>query len=69
MARQAFRKNDEKVDLKKKKRGNMAEKKKGFKAFKQKKSCPKCGAGTGLASHANRLYCGKCHYTEMVSKQ
>ncbi|MBI5636070.1 30S ribosomal protein S27ae [Candidatus Micrarchaeota archaeon] len=45
----------------------MAEKKKErqTKAFVEKKSCPKCGGGTHLADHANRLYCGKCKYTEM----
>ncbi|MBS3143680.1 30S ribosomal protein S27ae [Candidatus Woesearchaeota archaeon] len=29
------------------------------------KSCPKCGAGTFLANHKNRYYCGKCHYVEI----
>lgn len=28
------------------------------------KTCPKCGAGTFLAEHKDRLYCGKCHYME-----
>lgn len=28
------------------------------------KSCPKCGAGTFLAEHANRRSCGKCGYAE-----
>lgn len=26
--------------------------------------CPKCGPGTFLARHANRLSCGRCGYTE-----
>ena len=28
------------------------------------KFCPKCGPGTFLAEHANRLSCGKCGYSE-----
>ncbi len=28
------------------------------------KSCPKCGPGTFLAEHPNRLSCGKCGYSE-----
>jgi ubiquitin-small subunit ribosomal protein S27Ae len=32
------------------------------------KSCPRCGAGIFLAKHKDRLYCGKCHYTEFVIK-
>lgn len=30
------------------------------------KSCIKCGPGTFLAKHKDRLYCGKCHYTEFT---
>ena len=30
-----------------------------------KGSCPKCGPGIFLGEHKDRLYCGKCHYTEM----
>lgn len=26
--------------------------------------CPKCGAGTFLAEHADRRSCGKCGYAE-----
>ncbi len=33
-----------------------------------RKSCPKCGAGNFLGEHKNRLFCGKCHYTEFVKK-
>ncbi|MEK6840037.1 MAG: 30S ribosomal protein S27ae [Nanoarchaeota archaeon] len=28
-------------------------------------SCPKCGEGTFLAQHKDRLYCGLCHYVEI----
>jgi small subunit ribosomal protein S27Ae len=31
-----------------------------------KKHCPRCGPGVFLASHKERVYCGKCHYTEFV---
>lgn len=27
-------------------------------------ACPKCGPGTYLAAHSNRLACGRCGYTE-----
>ena len=30
--------------------------------------CPRCGAGIFLAKHNDRVYCGKCHYTEFVKK-
>ncbi|RLG19678.1 30S ribosomal protein S27ae [Candidatus Micrarchaeota archaeon] len=42
-----------------------AKKKKSFKAYKKRKTCPKCGAGIHLAEHENRLSCGKCGYMEM----
>ncbi len=32
------------------------------------KHCPKCGDGTFLAVHKDRLYCGFCHYTEFLKK-
>lgn len=31
---------------------------------REKKSCPKCGAGTFMADHEKRLHCGNCSYTE-----
>jgi len=36
--------------------------------IKRSISCPKCGIGTFLAEHKDRLYCGKCHYTEFKNK-
>jgi len=33
------------------------------------KSCPKCGAGTFMASHKGRVTCGKCGYTEFVKSE
>jgi len=32
------------------------------------RSCPKCGPGTFLANHKDRLYCGNCHYVEILKK-
>ncbi len=34
-----------------------------------KSTCPKCGPGIFLGEHKDRLYCGKCHYTEMKKKE
>ena len=31
--------------------------------------CPKCGEGTIMAEHKDRVYCGKCHYTEFKSRK
>ena len=39
---------------------------KGGKA--QGKSCPRCGPGTFLATHKNRVHCGKCGYAEISKK-
>jgi len=33
------------------------------------KNCPRCGPGVFLATGQNRLYCGKCHYTEFLGKK
>ncbi len=40
--------------------------KKGDKAVKKNKSCPKCGTGFSLAAHKDRLTCGACQYTEFT---
>jgi len=32
------------------------------------KSCPRCGPGVFLMKADNRLYCGRCHYTEFQGK-
>jgi len=37
-------------------KGNTVERKRAF--------CPRCGAGVVLGKHGNRVYCGKCGYTE-----
>lgn len=32
----------------------------------REKSCPRCGQGIFLMKAVNRLYCGRCHYTEFL---
>ncbi len=32
------------------------------------KFCPRCGPGIFLAQNKNRIFCGKCHYTEFSGK-
>ena len=36
--------------------------------IKRSQNCPRCGPGTFLMTTSNRKYCGKCHYTEFISK-
>lgn len=36
---------------------------KSEKVTRTKRVCEKCGAGTFMAKHFNRHYCGKCHAT------
>ena len=31
--------------------------------------CPRCGPGIFLMNAKDRQYCGKCHYTEFMSKK
>ena len=31
------------------------------------KACPRCGPGVFLMEAKNRIYCGKCHFTEFNS--
>ena len=31
--------------------------------------CPRCGPGVFLMKAKDRVYCGKCHYSEFVSKK
>lgn len=37
----------------------------GEKAAKQGRECPRCGTGTFLAIHKNRVSCGKCGFAEI----
>lgn len=32
----------------------------------RKKSCPRCGMGVFLMEADDRLYCGRCHYTQFL---
>jgi len=34
----------------------------------REKTCPRCGAGIFLMQAKDRVYCGKCHYTEYNDK-
>jgi small subunit ribosomal protein S27Ae len=36
---------------------------------RKRKSCPRCGSGTWLGEHKNRLYCGRCSYTEFLKNE
>ena len=42
---------------------------KGDSAERKRKTCPKCGPGTFLAKHKDRVTCGKCHYMEKTSSK
>ncbi|HIH11271.1 TPA: 30S ribosomal protein S27ae [Candidatus Woesearchaeota archaeon] len=35
---------------------------------RKNKFCPKCGPGTFLGMHANRVVCGKCAYVEYMKR-
>jgi len=35
----------------------------------REKNCPRCGPGVFLMKSQNRLYCGKCHYTEFTASK
>ncbi len=34
----------------------------------REKCCPRCGPGIFLMIAKERVYCGKCHYAEFLSK-
>ena len=36
--------------------------------IKRGKTCPRCGPGIFLAEAKDRIYCGKCHWTEFMGK-
>ncbi|MBI4896307.1 MAG: 30S ribosomal protein S27ae [Candidatus Aenigmarchaeota archaeon] len=38
-------------------------------ASRKNEHCPRCGAGTFLASYKNRKYCGKCHWSQITSEK
>jgi len=35
----------------------------------REKSCPRCGPGVFLMQTKDRVYCGKCHYSEFIDKK
>ncbi|MFA5259503.1 MAG: 30S ribosomal protein S27ae [Candidatus Pacearchaeota archaeon] len=37
--------------------------------IKRERSCPRCGTGVFLMKAKDRVYCGRCHYTEFVVKK
>ena len=37
----------------------------GDSVTRKRKPCPRCGPGTMLSEHKNRLYCGRCGYTQI----
>ena len=43
--------------------------KKGTLVTAKKPTCPKCGAGVYMATHKDRVSCGKCGYTEFNKKE
>lgn len=37
--------------------------------MRKRKNCPRCGAGTFLASYKNRKYCGKCGWSQITTEK
>jgi small subunit ribosomal protein S27Ae len=35
----------------------------------RERACPRCGPGIFLMKAKDRVYCGKCHYSEFASKK
>ncbi|MDR0508686.1 MAG: 30S ribosomal protein S27ae [Candidatus Methanoplasma sp.] len=69
MAAAAAKGGAKKADAKKGKKGGSPAKKdayqvSGDKVTRKKPVCPKCGPGVFMATHADRVSCGKCGYTE-----
>lgn len=38
-------------------------------SVKREKFCPRCGPGIFLMTAKDRVYCGKCHYSEFLNKK
>ncbi len=38
-------------------------------SVKRERNCPRCGPGVFLMNAKDRFYCGRCHYSEFVSKK
>ncbi len=41
----------------------------GSNTIVREKTCPRCGPGVFLMQAKDRVYCGKCHYSEFESKK
>ncbi len=37
--------------------------------LKKERTCPRCGPGVFVMKASNRIYCGKCRYTEYIKKE
>jgi ubiquitin-small subunit ribosomal protein S27Ae len=37
--------------------------------IKRSRNCPRCGPGVFLMEAKERVYCGKCHYTEFFTSE
>ncbi|MCS7134398.1 MAG: 30S ribosomal protein S27ae [Candidatus Pacearchaeota archaeon] len=53
----------------KKKNKKSSERWKKYIQGKKPRFCPRCGPGIFLAEHKDRLFCGKCYYTEYTTKK
>lgn len=42
---------------------------KGGELARKRETCPRCGAGTFLASYKNRKYCGKCGWSQIMAEK
>lgn len=42
---------------------------KGDNVTRKRENCPRCGAGTFLASYKNRKYCGKCGWSQITTEK
>jgi len=38
-------------------------------SISRERNCPRCGQGIFLMKASDRVYCGKCHYTEFVGEK
>ncbi len=41
----------------------------GDSVTRKRRSCPKCGTGTFMAQHKDRVVCGSCSYMESTKKE
>jgi small subunit ribosomal protein S27Ae len=41
----------------------------GDRLVRLRRECPRCGKGVFLAKHKDRLHCGRCGYTEFITRK